>query len=396
MTIRVAFPLIGRGTWTGGVNYLKNTLRLIQSRLNDEIEASVFLSPAENDKFGGDLAALVNGRLLVDPAISQAGRGSSLAGALVRGSDRSLARVLGAAGIDVAFEVANFYGARFPIPIVAWVADLQHRHMPELFGTANWWRRDIGFRAQVACNRTLMLSSMAARDDLERFYPAARGRGHVVRFAIDMDIAASLDRDAEMRATYDLPERYLFLPNQFWSHKNHRVVVAALARLKAEGALDRVPPVILSGLPKDPRNPHHFEQLIADAESAGLGRHFRYLGLIPYADVLSLNAMCHAMINPSLFEGWSTPIEEAKAFATPLMLSDIAIHREQAPGARFFDPLSAIAAAAAFVDVAGRPPTSRPQVDELQRTQAARNDEHARALLATVKAAASTQRTTAA
>ena len=61
MPIKVAFPLIGRGSWTGGAVYLKNTLRLIRSRLTSDIAASVFLSPFENEEFGAELAPLSRG-----------------------------------------------------------------------------------------------------------------------------------------------------------------------------------------------------------------------------------------------------------------------------------------------------------------------------------------------
>src|SRR5690606_13928538 len=121
-------------------------------------------------------------------------------------------------------------------------------------------------------------------------------------------------------------------------------VVEALARLKGEGRLDEVPPVVLSGLAEDRRNPRHYDRLMAEAHATGVESHFRYLGLIPYDHVLSLNAACERMINPSLFEGWSTPIEEAKALGTPLLLSDLPIHREQAPDAHFFNATSSAAA----------------------------------------------------
>jgi hypothetical protein len=271
--IKLALPIIGRGVWTGGFIYLKNTLRLINSRLADQIEPSVFLSPAEFEKFGSELAPLVDGRFIVDPLIGETGRGTSLASAVFTGRDAGLEKLLRSANVDVAFEVGSYYGGKFGIPVISWMPDFQHHFMPEMFSRYNWWRRELGFRAQVRANRTIMLSSKTACNDLERFYPAASGKGHVVRFAIDMDVASYLGKTAEMRATYDLPARYFFLPNQFWRHKNHAVVIDALAHIKAAGGLDSLPPVILSGLPKDPRNPQHFESLMARVE---LGCHVRH------------------------------------------------------------------------------------------------------------------------
>jgi glycosyltransferase involved in cell wall biosynthesis len=385
--IRLAFPLIGRGLWTGGLVYLKNTLQLIRSRLAREIEASVFLSPAEHSKFGAELGALVDGRLIVDPAIGDSGRGRSLARALVTGRDFALERILCAARVDVVLEVGQFYGARFGLPVIAWLPDLQHRWMPEMFTRTNWWRRDIAFRMQIRSGRTLMLSSEAARDDMERFYPRSRGHGHVVRFAVDLDIAGYSARATEIRVGYGLPARFLFLPNQFWRHKNHAVIVAALGRLKKEGTLGIVPPVILSGSNQDMRNPGNFVALMNTVQEAGVESHFQYLGFIPYDHVIGLAACCEALVNPSRFEGWSTPIEEAKAVGAPLMLSDIPIHREQAPDAQFFDPISSEAAAKLLLEIARRPYLARASLDNLIVEQNRRLDNHAACLLEAVRAA---------
>ena len=74
-------------------------------------------------------------------------------------------------------------------------------------------------------------------------------------------------------------------------------------------------------------------------EELDLGDRFRILGLIPRRDVVSLLRSCKCLINPSLFEGWSSTVEEARAFGVPMLLSDIPVHREQmGDEATYFDP----------------------------------------------------------
>jgi len=390
--IRLGLPLIGRGQWTGGLTYLLNMLRLIETRLAGEVQAVVLLSPQEAAKHGAALAAAgPSARILVEPALDGFGRGASLTKALLLGRDGLLARSMIREGVDAAFEVATFYGWRFPLPVIAWMPDFQHRHMPWMFSAANWWRRDLGFQAQIAAGRTIMLSSETARTDCERFYPSARGRTQIVRFAVPMDVGAVAARSAQARAAHGVPERFFFLPNQFWKHKNHTIVVDALARLKGEGVLDALPPVILSGLQTDPRDAGHFPAVMRRVAEAGLDSHFRHLGLIPYPDVLALAACCDRLINPSLFEGWSTPIEEAKALGAPMILSDIDIHREQAPGADFFPPDDAEALAALMRAAALAPSPDRAPAAVLQAAQEERLAAHAAALLAALEAAVSAQ-----
>ena len=51
---------------------------------------------------------------------------------------------------------------------------------------------------------------------------------------------------------------------------------------------------------------------------------------LPYAELLVLMQGARALINPSRFEGWSTSVEEARTLGVPMLLSSIAVHREQA------------------------------------------------------------------
>jgi glycosyltransferase involved in cell wall biosynthesis len=58
---------------------------------------------------------------------------------------------------------------------------------------------------------------------------------------------------------------------------------------------------------------------------------FYHLGLVPASDLAGLMRDASAIINPSFFEGWSTSVEEAKSLGKRVLLSDIAVHREQNP-----------------------------------------------------------------
>jgi glycosyltransferase involved in cell wall biosynthesis len=63
------------------------------------------------------------------------------------------------------------------------------------------------------------------------------------------------------------------------------------------------------------------------------------LGSIEYSDVLRLMEESIGVINPSRFEGWSSTVEEAKSLGKRVILSDIPVHREQAPArGAYFQP----------------------------------------------------------
>ena len=164
---------------------------------------------------------------------------------------------------------------------------------------------------------------------------------------------------------HDLPERFFFLPNQFWDHKNHELVVTALWKIASAGGLADLAPVIMTGSTADPRNPQLFNRVMRKAQKLGIAGHFRHLGMIPYLDVLALNMASVAVLNPSRFEGWASSVEEAKAMASPLLISDIPTHREQAPTAWFFGPDDAARLARKLTEAARMPSRQPPDVEQL-------------------------------
>ena len=92
-----------------------------------------------------------------------------------------------------------------------------------------------------------------------------------------------------------------------------------------------------TGLEQDYRDPGYGPSVRRLAGELGVEDRTRFLGFIPRTDQLGLMAGAVALIQPSLCEGWSTSVEDAKALGRHVLASDIAVHREQlASGADFF------------------------------------------------------------
>lgn len=345
--IRIAFTLIGGKSWTGGYNYLLNLLRVITRNRPGVLQPVLFFGTDVDAEDAHPFQAIEGVEIVTSPLMNTTRRTASLLRSLLIGADPDTRRLLNENRIDVVFENAQFYGARLGIPAIAWIPDFQHRELPHLFSHLAWWKRELGFRAQIAAGRAIMLSSGDARDACERHYPATIGRTHVVRFAVPSVGRPNAAKVRAIREAHGLPERYFYLPNQFWQHKNHLLVIEALALLKQAGHFIVV---AASGKQFDPNKPNHFKRVAARVSEAGVADQFRLLGLIPYEHVSSLMSGSVAVLNPSLFEGWSTTVEEARALQVPLLLSDLAVHKEQAAGmAQFFDRTSARSLAAALL-----------------------------------------------
>ena len=378
--VRVGFLLIGDGKWRGGVNYQRTLLETIAGPLAQRVEARLFVTESQRKLAEEEFGCYLEVPPVVDHRVAGAGAGRRALGAAITGHDGALQALVREHDIDVMFETARFFGHTFAVPILSWLPDFQHRYLPQLFSRSAWLKREIGFRAQSKGPRITMLSSEAARSDCEQFYPRTRGRTQVVRFTPQVAVNEVHARMSGARADHGVPERFFYMPNQFWTHKNHGLVLAALRRLRENGDLSALPPVIMSGTTTDDRNVGYFEKLMGQAEAEGLSPWFRHLGLIPFPDVLALNASALAVLNPSSFEGWASSVEEAKALGTPLILSDIPVHREQAPKARFFDPKDKDTLAEMLCLTSNEQPRIEPDVTSLLMANNKRQSEFANAL----------------
>lgn len=366
--LRLGFFLIGDGQWRGGLNYQRTLIETIANKLPDQIEVRVFVT---KDQFA--LAIEAFGKFLdqppvVDSRAAGAGTGWRAFKAIVLGSDRPTEKLMYEHNIDVVFETARFFGQKFSLPCLSWLPDFQHRSLPHLFNTFGWWRREIGFRAQTQRNslRTIILSSKDAQDSCEQYYPESRGRTRVVRFAPEIDLKKVQEHIETARTLYGIPKTFFYLPNQFWAHKNHSVVIAALRQMRQDGSLSTMPPIMMSGPTEDYRKNAVFEETMAVVKAEGFEPWLKHLGLIPFRDVLALNAGATALLNPSKFEGWASSVEEAKALGTPLILSDIPVHQEQAPDAQFFDPDDAQGLAKILRTIAENPSLHRQKKEALE------------------------------
>lgn len=337
--MRVAFTLIGGKDWTGGYNYLLNLLSVLVQHQKDRLTPVLFVGNACRSDDVAAFAALPGVELVRTPFLNASRRAGSLMQAMLLGRDVPLQRLFQTHRIDVVFESAQFFGWCLGIPAIAWIPDFQHKVLPHLFSRSAWWQRDIGFRAQVLGGRTIMLSSEDARHACEHYYPSTRGRTRTIHFAIPPGSEIRYTEARVIADSYSLPGQFFFMPNQFWRHKNHGLVLDALAILRKRG---KQIVVAASGNQCDPRAPDYFPAFQERLVKARLQDMFRLLGMIPYPHLAALMRASSALLNPSLFEGWSTTVEEARSMGTPMLLSDLDVHREQmGKDAGYFDRHSA-------------------------------------------------------
>ena len=365
--MRVGFTLRGSMRSAGGYYYLLNLLCVLRKFESEQLTPILLVGEDEAQERLAPFQSLPGLEILRSRALNRSRQTSAAARALLLGSDPQIRELLREAALDVLFEAAMFYGWRPGCRVLAWFPDFQHRALPHLFRLVGWWRRELGFRLQVTAKRHVIVSSQDALA-LALHHYLLPDRVSVVRFALPPPSSHDVERISETVAKYGLPSRYFFMPNQFWLHKNHLLVIEALARLAKHGD---VPTVIASGQQVDPRHHGHFDRVREAVHRHGLDPYFLMPGLLPKEDMAPLLLGATALLNPSLYEGWSTPVEEAKSAGVPMILSDLDVHREQAEGqAVFFARHDPGALADVLLSFTDQDPEVRQRRRELAGTQA--------------------------
>lgn len=326
----ILFKISGNSSWIGGVYYIKNIIfSLLQnSMITDKYniiicvnETSVELTNAFRDK------AII---------ISCKEKEGSLLACLRWFFVISKYRIKYVYGIAPGFK-ARILRALNVIPIY-WIPDFQDKHFPDFFSKDQLKirdRRNAMMLHDSSC--PLVLSSQDAKHDFETYVSPKREHVYVIPFVsyIEEHINAMTPKlEKQILDQYHLTGRkYILISNQFWKHKNHLTVLKAIAYLKQKQQLNNITFVftgqLLKGSQREKYGNEYYEKLEQIIDEEQLMENIMILGFIERAEQLVLMKHAHFILQPSLFEGWGTVLEDAKVLDKTVLLSDINVHREQ-------------------------------------------------------------------
>ena len=332
--IRVGFILSVSKEWMGGVNYYKNLLFALSTVKEKELEIFVFCGKnvdIETKEIFREHATLVEDsifdrkslRWLISKIENKLLKTNYLLGYMLKSYD---IKVISHSRISHLTSIRS----------IEWIPDFQHVHLPDMFSEEDISRRDSEFMELITKSDRMVLSSYDALKDYTIFAPEYIDKASVLQFVSQPDIKydALTDMDKiHLQKKYNIKDNFFYLPNQFWKHKNHMVAFEAVKLLAMEG-VDIC--LVCTGHLGDYRNKEYIDEIHGFIKNHQLEDSIKLLGLVDYEDVFSLMKFSKAVINPSLFEGWSSTVEECKSVGKNMILSDLEVHREQYPEAKFF------------------------------------------------------------
>lgn len=222
-------------------------------------------------------------------------------------------------GIDVVHftSTSKRHLLLYELPFIITIFDGCHRDAPEFpevrtFG--EFERREILFGLASTKAAIVVVNAPELIDDLCRRYGMERDRAICIPFSPSAYVSQSVPdtaHDAAVLAKYRIKPGYLFYPAQFWPHKNHMTLLAALAGLRERGITERL---VLCGSDRGGRS-----KIDAAIRSYGLSDQVFIIGFIKSAELGALYRGAAALVMPSYFGPTNLPPIEAWSVGTPVI-----------------------------------------------------------------------------
>jgi glycosyltransferase involved in cell wall biosynthesis len=345
MTRPFHIGLIMKGSreWAGGIEYIKNLVLALGSlpqAVRSTFQVSLICNRTLDERLYRDMIPHLHQMFYEDEGLGTQKILDRIRWRIMESlfdqRDKWYDDFLEKTGIDFAYPYCTTGKTSFRS--TAWLYDFQHMAARDFFSDQEIEDRNQFFSFVARHAPVIIVSSEAARSDLKRFFPEALEKTKVLSFRAYPDPSWYEPDPAEVQKRYGLPDHFFSVSNQFWQHKNHLVLFQALNYLKSRSVF---PVLVCTGHLYDPRRPGYSDTVLQTIHTLGIARQVYLLGLIPRSDQVQLLRRSLAVIQPSLFEGWSTVVEEARCLSKPVILSDIPVHREQnPPEGLFFEPRS--------------------------------------------------------
>ena len=219
-------------------------------------------------------------------------------------------------------------------PFIFTLWDLGHRsatHFPEVSISGEFNHREQMYADILPKASYVVIGNAEGKREVCKYFNIDEGRVKTIPMTTP-NYVYSENEDISVLKKHDLePNKYLFYPAQFWSHKNHIRLVKAIKKLKARGANFKL---VFTG-----SNVGNEEYIKQKVKESNLENDVLFLGFVSKEEIIALYKNAFALTFASYLGPDNIPPLEAMALKCPVITSGIAGMKEQLGDcALFFDP----------------------------------------------------------
>lgn len=216
------------------------------------------------------------------------------------------------------------------IPYLTALLDWTHRTHPEFAEFAAdgvYEQREYVITNSIKDAICIIADSQAGKEEIVEFYNVTPKKVKVLPFVPPPYFFHPLRSEIfnRIKLEFDLPERFIFYPAQFWPHKNHENIIKAIALLKKRNRLEIS--VVFTGSTQNKWS--SYDRTMGLAKDLAVQDQIIYLGYIDSDRIKALYKLAAALVMPTFPGPTNIPVLEAFAMECPIITSDIKALREQ-------------------------------------------------------------------
>jgi glycosyltransferase involved in cell wall biosynthesis len=217
-------------------------------------------------------------------------------------------------GLIAPTTLLSFYALKKPS--ILCIHDIQQEYHPEFFSMRDRIVRWSLYRASSWSATLIQASSSYIKECLlEKFPFLTPTKIFIAPEGVDENKFSGVKPSIPKNLKLSLSSDFIFYPAQLWPHKNHLLLVEALARFKQIHG--RELNCVLTGLDAG------FWTKVGDAIKLRNLSNVQYLGKVSFGELVWLYRNCKAVLALGIHESSSLPLREASVFAKPVFAANI-------------------------------------------------------------------------
>jgi glycosyltransferase involved in cell wall biosynthesis len=200
-----------------------------------------------------------------------------------------------------------------PVKALSTIHDLMHRYEGQFPEVSGFRLREYHYKETCKTVKGILVDSQTGKNQVIESYRADPAKIYVLPYTAPAYMYE--DHQTDVALKYGLPSKFFFYPAQFWQHKNHELIIRAMAAVK-----NKIPDIcfVFSGAPKN-----HYETLLKLMKELGVSENVVITGYISNEDISSIYKLARALIMPTYFGPTNIPPLEAMTVGCPVAVSDI-------------------------------------------------------------------------
>ena len=212
------------------------------------------------------------------------------------------------------------------LPYIFTLWDLEHRSkpfFPEVSCSGEWEIRERFYSTRLRRATFVITGTHIGKKEIEKYYHIPSSRIRVLPFPTPRFSLQEIDtKEQNINQKYNLPDKYLFYPAQFWPHKNHANLILAIDLLNKQYHIKM--PLVLVGTDKG--NKKFIRNMV---DKLVLSEQIYFLGFVPLEDLIALYRNAFALSYVTFFGPDNLPPLEAFSLGCPVIASEISGASEQ-------------------------------------------------------------------